>query len=202
MLPNDTIILISGVPGSGKTTISYNLLCTYSEIRLIEETDILREALLGFSHYLSVDEKSRIGKIYDHTTLLSYEMAVQQCHIMKYSLKMITQRQQRKGIPTIINGVHVIPSVLYKFLGSDHMVYINLYVSSEDTLLARLSDRNPKLYGKSHIPYLYDMNTTLKRDVDALEQKCENVFSIFTDGLSVEEITVIIRKKLTDLYGS
>ena len=44
-LPDDLIVLISGVPGAGKTTISYELLKIHTEIRLIEETDIIRDIL-------------------------------------------------------------------------------------------------------------------------------------------------------------
>ena len=36
-LPENLIILISGVPGVGKTTISWELLKMYQEFRLVEE---------------------------------------------------------------------------------------------------------------------------------------------------------------------
>lgn len=51
-LPDDLIVLISGVPGAGKTTISYELLKIHTEIRLIEETDIIRDILRGYNIYL------------------------------------------------------------------------------------------------------------------------------------------------------
>ena len=51
-LPQDLILLISGVPGVGKTTISNELLKTYKEFRLVEETDIIREILRGYKNRL------------------------------------------------------------------------------------------------------------------------------------------------------
>ena len=55
-------------------------------------------------------------------------MAKNQCRIMKNSIINIIQRQQRKEIPSIINGVHVIPEELYVHLKATNIVYINLYV--------------------------------------------------------------------------
>ena len=52
-LPENLIILISGVPGVGKTTISWELLKTYKEFRLVEETDIIREILRGYTNRLT-----------------------------------------------------------------------------------------------------------------------------------------------------
>ena len=45
ILPQNLIVLISGVPGVGKTTISNELLKTHNEFRLVEETDIIRATM-------------------------------------------------------------------------------------------------------------------------------------------------------------
>ena len=42
-LPQNLVLLISGVPGVGKTTLSNELLKIPKDIRLVEETDIIRE---------------------------------------------------------------------------------------------------------------------------------------------------------------
>ena len=47
-VPKDTIVFISGVPGSGKTTVAYELFKNYCDYRIVEETDIIREILRGY----------------------------------------------------------------------------------------------------------------------------------------------------------
>ena len=86
LLPNDFIILICGVPGAGKTTISIEILKRYSEFRLIEETDLIREILRGYNQYLNESNIYLEENIYPHTIHLSYEMAKQQCIIMRNSI--------------------------------------------------------------------------------------------------------------------
>ena len=143
-LPENLIILISGVPGVGKTTISWELLKTYQEFRLVEETDIIREILRGYNNLLTSIHKSPLDEIYAHDIFLSYDMARQQCKIMKNSIINIIKRQQRKGIPSIINGVHIIPEELYLSTPFPNILYINLYIDSEKDLWTRLSKRDPQ----------------------------------------------------------
>ena len=65
-LPENLIILISGVPGVGKTTISWELIKVYQEFRLVEETDIIREILRGYNNRLASVYKSSSDEIYTH----------------------------------------------------------------------------------------------------------------------------------------
>ena len=61
------------------------------------------------------------------------------------SIIAIVHRQQRKEIPTIINGVHIIPEILYdNMLFSSHIAYVNLFIESEDLLWTRLRNRDPQ----------------------------------------------------------
>ena len=106
-LPSKLIVFISGIPGVGKTTISYELLKKYKDFRLVEETDVIREILRGYNLHMSSIYNLMPQDIYSHEVFLSYEMAKQQCNIMKNSILNIVKRQQRKEIPSIINGVHI-----------------------------------------------------------------------------------------------
>ena len=82
-LPDDLIVLISGVPGAGKTTISYELLKIHTEIRLIEETDIIRDILRGYNIYLKETCNFEFDKVCSHDIFLTYDMAKEQCKIIK-----------------------------------------------------------------------------------------------------------------------
>ena len=81
-------------------------------------------------------------------------MAKNQCKIMKNSIINIIRRQQRKGIPSIINGVHIIPEELYAHLKPSNIVYINLYVDSEKILWSRLKKRDSQKYKLEFVPLL------------------------------------------------
>jgi 2-phosphoglycerate kinase len=200
-LPNDLIVLISGVPGVGKTTISYELLKLYEEFRLVEETDIIREILRGYNEHLEkVHSTSLEETIYKHDIFLSYDMAKQQCRMMKNSIINIIKRQQRKGIPSIINGVHIIPEELYLSIKSPNILYINLYIDSEDALWKRLKIRNPQKYKPDCIPLLYKTNVDLNNSLYHIPSNLYKVYSINVSNLTVKDTLYAISKIFCDVY--
>ena len=186
-LPNDLIVFISGVPGVGKTTISYELLKLYKEFRLVEETDIIREVLRGYINRLEKSYDFFSDNIYSHDIFLSYEMAKQQCKIMKDSILNIVKRQQRKKIPTIINGVHIISEELYLSMPNSNIYYINLYIDSEESLRNRLKERNSQKYTRECIPFLYQTNIDLNNSFHRIPKDSCNWHSINVSALSVQE---------------
>lgn len=200
-LPQDLILLISGVPGVGKTTISYELLKAYSEFRLIEETDIIREVLRGYNSHLSANGKLPLENIYAHDIFLSYDMARQQCKIMKNSIINIIKRQQRKRIPSIINGVHIIPEELYLNIPFPNVLYVNLYIDSEEVLWNRLKNRNPQKYKPECIPDLYKTNVDLNNSTCKNSEKSPNIYSINITTLSVKEVISKIDEIFRNLYN-
>ena len=199
-LPSNSIILIAGVPGSGKSTISYELLNTYDEIRIIEETDIIREILLGYNEYLLKSERTKYENIYTNDVLMTYDMAASQCEIMKHSLLQIIKRQQRKGIPTIINGVHIVPEILCPFLSYNDLLYITLYLESEAGLRARLETRNQKKYTRESVPLLYEANKALAEKASQLSIKYPNVIPFNTETLSIDETVSDLKGLIDDFY--
>lgn len=202
ILPNNLILLISGVPGVGKTTISYELLKSYNEFRLVEETDIVREILRGYKDKLAECGIIDSNNIYPHDVLLNYEMAKQQCDIMKNSILNIINRQQRKNIPSIINGVHIIPEVLCTDITCPNVIYINLYVDSECTLWERLKDRNSNKYTLDYIPYLFQTNLELHKSFCQMAKTFGILYSINVSNLSIKETIVEINRIFSKLYGT
>lgn len=187
-LPNDLIVFISGVPGVGKTTISYELLKAYKEFRLVEETDIIREILRGYTNQLQESYPFISNNIYSHNVFLSYEMAREQCRIMKESIMNIVKRQQRKKIPSIINGVHIIPEELYLYApDSSNIIYLNLYIDSEEALWNRLKKRNPQKYNRECVPLLFKTNVDLKNSFYRIPQDSFKWFSINVSSQSIQE---------------
>lgn len=201
ILPKSLILFISGVPGVGKTTISYELLKEYKEFRLVEETDVIREILRGYNSRLTAVHKIIPEEIYAHDIFLNYDMAKQQCEIMKNSIKNIVQRQQRKEIPTIINGVHIIPEELYVQLPYSNIIYINLYVDSEKALWERLKCRNPQKYKSEYIPSLYQTNIELKNSISRIPRELCKAYSINVSFCSVQETLSEVNKIFKNLYN-
>lgn len=192
-IPDGFIIFISGVPGMGKTTISYELLKRYSKFRIIEETDLMRETLRGYNDYLRMKFGNQVDFVFDninitdHKKLLTFEEAKLQCEIMKQSLSQIVARQQRKGIATIINGVHIVPEALVDIMESQKTIFVNLYVTSQHEIYKRILGRDSTSYMLENIPFIFQTNTILHLSTERISEKHHNVFSIDVTSLSVVE---------------
>lgn len=198
LIPQGFIVFISGVPGLGKTTVSYELLKRYEQFRIIEETDLLREILRGYNNYLRSSFGDEINSIIneieisDHNKLLSLEDAKVQCKIMKSSFEQIVKRQQRKGINTIINGVHIIPELLFDI--SKYTVFINLYVTDERIIKERIKNRNPDSYMLDFIPFIYKTNNELYNSTKEIALKTNNVFNLNVTDLDITQTLAGIQK--------
>lgn len=206
IIPSGLIVFISGVPGVGKTTISYELLKKFNEFRIIEETDLIREVLRGYNDYLKIEFGSQVDfvfekiKITDHKKLLTYNEAKIQCETMKKSFEQIISRQQRKGIASIINGVHIIPEVLAENTGNDNIIYINLYVTNKHEIYQRISVRDSSSYMLDYIPFIFQTNQDLYLSTKKISLKYSNVFNIDVTNLNVNstinKIIICINKYL------
>lgn len=192
IIPDGLIIFISGVPGMGKTTISYELLKEFSKFRIIEETDLIREILRGYSNYLKTEFGNQINfvldkiSITDHTKLLTFEEAKHQCEIMKHSFEQIIARQQRKGIASIINGVHIIPEIMNDFATKNNIIFVNLYVTNEREIYKRIYMRDPTSYMLDYIPFIFQTNKDLYISTERISLKYRNIFNVNVTGLSIE----------------
>lgn len=207
-IPNGFIIFISGVPSMGKTTISYELLRKYRNFRIIEETDILRDSLRGYNELLKEKNKRLFDfftkdiKIMDNTKPLTFNEAKQQCFIMKNSINNIVQRQQRRNISSIINGIHIIPEVLSELGANPNIIFINLYIQCEDTLRNRLENRDPTTYMLQHIPLVYQCNKDLYTSTEKLSKQYNNTFfNIDVTTLNLNETLTIIESLILKRFS-
>ena len=197
-IPNGFIVFISGVPGAGKTTISYNLLKKYNEFRIIEETDLIREILRGYNEYLIdnyefAQNLSSDITITDHGKLLTLNEAIVQCNHMRKSLEKIIERQQRKGISTIVNGVHIIPSVLNGIADNKNIIFVNLYLESEQDIYTRIFNRDPKSYMLNHTDIINSTNKDLYENTEKLQKQYPYLFNnINITNLSIEETIELV----------
>lgn len=207
-IPEGFIVFISGVPGVGKTTLSYELLRRFSQFRLIQETDLIREILRGYNDYVKTEagDKRNINlvEIYDNTKFLNYEEASIQCKYMKYSLIEIIRRQRRRGISTIINGVHIIPEVLEDLAYYNNVVFINLFISDKDKFVNRFDNRCKEKYSIHNIEYIFNTNHELHQKTIRLNNKYNAFFSFDISLLSisqtVDKIIKCITKKIDSSY--
>ena len=202
-IPKGFIVFISGVPGVGKTTISYELLRSFDVFRIIKETDLVREVLRGYNEYIKSKFKDKVNFIFDeieitdHKKLLSFSEATNQCYLMRKSIEKIVDRQQRRGIPSIINGVHIIPEALNGLLENRNTIYINLYVNNKQELIDRLRNRDINSYMLDHIPFIFRANTDLYISTSKLASDNNSIFhNVDVTNLSIKETVEEVTRRI------
>lgn len=140
-ISNKTILLITGLPCVGKTTVAYEILKSHSEFRRVTELDIIRTivrtVLTRLNMLKSYDSKrieSEYKELFSSLRLSDYNTARLQSDQLVPFVKEIILRQQRRNIPTIIEGTEIIPSSYFpncKRLDwiDNNIIFIYLYVS-------------------------------------------------------------------------
>lgn len=183
-IPEGFIVFISGVPGVGKSTIAYELLKMFNEFRIVEETDLIREILHGYNEYIQETFKEKVQFIFEeieiaqHTRFLQYDEAKEQCEYMKNSIEKIVYRQKRKGISTIINGVHIVPEVLNGLCENDEIIFLNLFIDNKTALYNRWKDRETEKYTSKNLITAFETNLELSFSTKKLSKETRNVFLI------------------------
>lgn len=197
-IPKDTILMISGVSCVGKTTVAYEILKTYPEFRRVSELDMLR-AVVRIA-YENLAEESNINKdvimrkydaLFKSITSNNFKITKLQSEQLLPYIKEIILRQQRRQIPTIIEGAGIIPSTYFPnnqpldWL-TKHVIFINLYLSDEKEHISRRNSRSvAREYNensnktKEFISQARtEKNILLHTETIQLHQLFDNVFSI------------------------
>ena len=169
-IPRDYQIFISGATGVGKSTIARNLLNVIPEFVIIEEADMLREAVRGendrivqtISDYAATQGRRRafskeaLRKLLKYDTLkkstinLKYNEINEQCKLILAPLEKVCYRLMDKGMPAVIEGVNLSfeamfeneNSLYFTSLNSDNALFINFYLSNSAEHKERLLQRS------------------------------------------------------------
>lgn len=206
-LPKGFIVFISGVPGVGKTTVSYELLRMFDEFRIVEETDLIREVLRGYNEYIKDAFKEKDLSFLDgleiahNTKILRYDEAKKQCEHMKKPIEKIVGRQKRKGISTIINGVHIVPEVLDGLYVNDNTVFFNLFLNNKRSLSDRWKKRDSVKYNSKNLSIAFQTNLALSQSARKLSKTSGNkIFDIDVTHLSINQTKTQIVSLLSILF--
>lgn len=221
MLPNDIILLLSGVSCVGKTTTAFNLINSCSEFKVVTELDIIRtvirETINNVSDYYKYFDKEAILKeyssLFESLTTGSFDTLKKQAKILLPYIKKIIYRQQEKNIPTIIEGMSIVPELFFNnnyepLEGFKHnIVFVNLYISNKDEHLRRRSLRcQERQYDcdyktvEEKIDKMWDKNITLHNSTYKISQHTKNVYSIDISNLSEIETTNKVIHILYNLF--
>lgn len=153
-LPKDFVLIISGVSCVGKTTAAYNLLKEYPEFKRVTEIDIirmiLRSTIKDVVNNLSYSDQNRLQEKFEHlfssSTNEDFSVLKEQSKTLLRCVKEIVKRQQERKIPTIIEGVSIVPSVFFHdgkpLEGFEkNVLFINLFLSDENEHFLRREKR-------------------------------------------------------------
>ena len=221
-LPNDLIIMLSGVSCVGKTTTAYNLLQEIPQLRRVSELDIIRtmaraivKEISGLD-FIGIDTKEKINDffnpLYDSITNGNFEALKRQSNIILKYIKEIVKRQQMRKIPTVIEGINIIPSLYFyndKPIDGfqNNIVYINLFMSDiEEHKKRRLKRCKEREYTQTiqtindKITKLAEHNFLLNKETLTLAKKHKNVFSFDVSNKSEKEVTSKILSFISQLY--
>lgn len=196
--PKDAILMLSGVSCVGKTTTAYEIVKNYSEFRRVSEYDLIRTVVrtaygqLSDEAYINKSEvMDKYNAVFKSITSNNFEITRLQSEQLVPYVKEIILRQQRRQIPTIIEGTGIIPNTYFpnnKPLPwiTPHVVFINLYISDEKEHISRRKSRSrERSYHESDSKALAiisqcraEKNQLLHRQAIELQQTYKNIFSI------------------------
>lgn len=222
-IPNDLIILISGASCVGKTTVAHYLLELISAFRNVIEMDIIRTAArsivkdatnitpmiaenIYFRKYKALFASTKDG---------DYGVYKEQASFFVGSVREIVRRQQSRKIPTIIEGINIVPSLYFvddmPIDGfQNHILFVNLYLSKESEHIRRRTLRcKERNYTDDSAMILNTVKKIRESKNELLHLECtrlsgqnDNVFSIDTADKTVEDVArqimIFVKKAFTN----
>lgn len=219
-IANDTIVMLSGVSCVGKTTTAYEIIKRYPHFRRVSELDILRTIVRTAYEQIAVEKKlckmqtmEKYQALFASLTNSDFETAKRQSVLLIPYVREIILRQQRRRIPTIIEGAGIIPSCFFpnglplSWL-TDSVILINLYLSDESQHVMRRISRSLERNNHESIEETQQLvskarsrkNQELHMDTLRLSRIYPNVFSIDTINKSPQCLADAIVEYVSDYF--
>lgn len=216
-LPNDLVLLISGVSCVGKTTTAYSIINQCREFKVVTELDIIRtvirETITNISDQYKYFDSEIILKdysdLFDSLTDGDFDTLLRQSKTLLPYIKKIIYRQQDKKIPTIIEGISIVPELCFENFApiegfKNNIVFINLYISNKDEHIRRRFQRcrerrydTPENIAKEKVEKMWDKNVMLHISTEIISLHNKNVYSLDITNMSEKEVS---KKILSILY--
>ena len=205
------VLFISGVPCVGKTTISYKLLEEFPFFKRITELDIIKTCIRSLIKENNLQDKNENYKcLFESTTESDFATFKEQAKVLYNHIKCIVVRQKKRCIPTIIEGINIVPSIYFdNYIPKEgfkkNVLFINFYISDENEhfrrRLERCQDRNYSLQEsiiKEKIINYTEKNKMLHEETLELSKKVDNVFSLDISELDISQVVEIIKNITTN----
>lgn len=209
-IPDDFILFLSGTSCVGKTAVAQRIITLIPEFRNVTEMDILRTAARAIVEdsvdLFKLDKHNLVYQaLFSSTKSGDFTTYKQQASFFVTSVRNIVKRQQTRKIPTIIEGINIVPS-LYFFNYTpiegfkNNILFVNLYLSDEFSHIER---RTKRCHERGYVDTEEEILNTVKRirkhKNDELHNECQdlsrhvnNVFSIDTAAKSIDDVTQAI----------
>lgn len=207
-IPSDCILMLSGVPCVGKTTTAYNILKLAPEFRRVSELDIIRTVIRSVFRTLEDGDYLNKEVVQEHYAALFNSLsekdlpeAKQQSKLLIPFIKEIVDRQQKRKIPTIIEGSSIVPSTYFlnnkPIEGFEHnVIFINLYLSDENEHVQRRIHRCIERENTNRISSVQDKvsrirkskNYSLHHETLELSKGTNRVYSIDTADMNQDAV--------------
>ena len=211
-ISDDTILILSGIPCVGKTSVAYKIIQQYPDFRRVSEMDMVRTIIRAVLNNLINDSilaediiKQEYSDLFETLTVSDLNTTKLQAQKLMPYVKEIILRQQRRKIPSIIEGSGIIPSLFFpngtpvEWLNSN-IIFVNLYISDDNEQKKRRHTRyierkytsDYSEIEKREAVVMSEKNCELHTETVNLGKKFPNVFSIDTSYISLEEIAAEI----------
>lgn len=223
-IPNDLILFISGVSCVGKTAVAQNLVKVCPEFRNISEMDIIRTVArkivrdFAFTNNLSINticDNEVYASLFESTKKNDFKTYKKQASFFVSCIDEIVKRQQSRKIPTIIEGINIVPSLFFnnsKLINGfeTDVIFFNLYLSDYKVHVQRRFQRcqergYPDNYAEAETTVnqiIRNKQNELLYETAMLARRVNNVFNIDTSNKTVEEVSKVILDRIYQLFPS
>ena len=193
-IPNDTILILTGVPCIGKTTTAYEITRRYPTFQRAVEMDIVSDTVRRVFKQNLLEKDA--PALFESITVQDLEVTKSQAKILLPYVKELVLRQQKRKLPTVLEGAEIIPSLFFSAGKpvewiNERVLFVNLYASNEqeqkNRRKARYLERNyPAEYDeiiRRESLVMWEKNERLHLETLTLASQFPNVFSVDISNL-------------------